>query len=233
MFSKLQIIILIVKFSVMGNELDTVIALCPLVVLFTTSFCYTLYLIIMIPVRFLIAWKRGTSSANGIMRHDLAHMMLQILLAWIPQAVLVTTMAINTGYIGKLESDHQQKTIIPFKVLSIIMASVAGTLLLQLVHFLCLNIRLRCEVRDWCVSQSDHIDIDLSNIDQSVSQLRLDESKLDNATKKIKIKYPLYLVVLCDLDEKTWQYIQACSERGRQNSEQPADSIQAHNTTSI
>ena len=213
LFSKLQIIIFIVKFCVIGSEIDTVIALCPLVVLFTTSFCYTLYLIIMIPIRVLIAWMRGTSNAKGIIRHYLAHMMLQILLVWIPQAVLATTLAINTGYIGKLESNHEQKTIIPFKVLSIIMASVAGSLFLQLVHFLCLNIRLRVQMRDWCVSQSEYEDIDLSNIDQSVSQLRLDESKLDNTTKKIKVKYPLYLVVLCDLDQKTWQYIQACSER--------------------
>jgi hypothetical protein len=120
--------------------------------------------------------------------------MLQVIMAWVPQGTLVITLIVNSGCVGRLDSDPIEQTIIPFKVITIIMASIIVALLLQITHFLCLNIRLRVELRDWCVSQSDNGDIDLSNIDQSVSQLRLDESKLENGTKKIKVKYPLYLV---------------------------------------
>lgn len=63
-FTKLQTIILVVKFCIMREDFDMVIAICPLIVLFTTSICYSVYLLAMIPIQFIISWKQGTSKAK-------------------------------------------------------------------------------------------------------------------------------------------------------------------------
>lgn len=71
---------------------------------------------------------------------------------------------------------------------------VSSLTFLQIVHFLCNSLKMRHFVREWCFAQFDIADLEVTRLnDQSHSRVGLNESKSDASTKKIKVKYPLFL----------------------------------------
>lgn len=64
----------------------------------------------------------------------------------------------------------------------------------QILHFLCTNLKLRSFLRDWCFAQYDMADLESTRLaDQSHSRANINESRSEPSTKKIKVKYPLFL----------------------------------------
>lgn len=142
--------------------------------------------------------------------------MLQGILIWVSNITLMVTIVINSGYVTKLKnhSSSDSDTVIPKQVLKIILLSCSGALVVQIFHFLCFNLQIRDYIRSWCIDQNDLTDLGVSRIDQSASNMRLNDSTADGSVKKIKIKYPLYLVQAIKLEKKTRKHFQKGPEGG-------------------
>lgn len=124
------------------------------------------------------------------------HLTLQVILMWISQFVGLSVLVLNTGLVGSKDQvkPAHSETAVNLKVYRILMLSCAALTSVQIVHFLCYNLKLRIFVREWCFAQYDMADLEATRLmDQSNSRLNLNESKSDTITKKIKVKYPLFL----------------------------------------
>lgn len=113
---------------------------------------------------------------------------------WISQVFGLCTLLLNTGLICSKKQAAELQKGLTLSVNRALLLAAAGLAVVQIAHFLCTNLKLRGFLREWCLAQYDLADLEASRlVDQSHSRAGLNESKSDTITKKIKVKYPLFL----------------------------------------
>lgn len=186
---KIQIVCIMVKLYFGKNGVDMVIALCPFVIAAVTSVGFVVYSAVMLPCKV-------TQVCLKTIPAEELHLSLQVILMWIAQFVGLSVLVLNTGLVGSKSAAQpaDQETALNLQVYRDLMLACAAVTTVQIVHFLCCNLRIRVYVREWCFAQYDMADLEATRLlDQSNSRLNLNESKSDTLTKKIKVKYPLFL----------------------------------------
>lgn len=125
---------------------------------------------------------------------QIVHLTFQVVIFWMSQVFGIVVIILNTGLVGSKKQMTEYKQSLDVKVYRGCLLVAAFLTLIQIVHFLCVNLKLRIYVREWCYAQYDMADLDASRlVDQSQSRAGLNESKSDTITKKIKVRYPLFL----------------------------------------
>lgn len=122
------------------------------------------------------------------------HAVFQLVMVWLSHVFGLGVLVLNTGLVGAKRQATDIQPGLNVQVYRILLVVSAGLVFVQIFHFLCVNLRLRIYLREWCFAQYDVADLEASRIaDQSHSRLGLNESKSDSNTKKVKVRYPLFL----------------------------------------
>lgn len=63
--TKVQLFLLFIKFSYFAENLDIVVALSPSIIISLTTFCLVFYLLLMLPIRFIVLCKNKQNKGEG------------------------------------------------------------------------------------------------------------------------------------------------------------------------